>query len=111
MKKEVKELGQWFDDKIDFTRFVKGITGMGIESVDGFFFTQVLSFAYEKTPEDRKEDLLKLYAAICREDVEIIKTILSTEIVSRIKTSLGDTKESIIVEGVLNIFIELAISK
>jgi hypothetical protein len=111
MKKEVKELGQWFDDKIDFANLAKGLIGVGVESVDGFVFTQLLNFLYQKTPEDKKDEILALFVAIKNEDIEEVNTILSTELVTRIDTDLGDSIESIILKGVLDIFIKLVINK
>ena len=106
-EKILKDFAKWCDDKLDFNNIVGGIMGGIIETADGYLFSAALKVAFDKLPDEHKEKVLIGLEAITSGKYNELIDFSVDEIVTILKTPLGDAKEKIIIGGLIDIVFKL----
>lgn len=106
-KKILKQFTKWVDEQFDFKSMFGGMGGTIAELADGPVFSIAINSAFDKIPDEHKQQALQLLQAITEGDHDLIESLSVDKIVEIINTPLGDTKEKILVEGILGMAINL----
>lgn len=110
-EKKVKELAKWLDDQIDFKEKIGGVAGQIAEAIDGSFFNLSLQFGFSKLSEADQISAIQIFDWVIAGDYEEIATQATSLIVTKIKTKLGDDVESIIINGIWGIALDIIKAK
>lgn len=106
-KKILKAFGKWIDDQINFKDLVGGLVGAGVELVDGPVFSVAINVAYSKVPREHQAEVLQVFQTIESGNYEALEKVSIEKIVDLLKTPLGDSKERIILGGVVDMVFAL----
>jgi len=69
MEQLIKDVSVKFDDQLDFTELVGGLSGQAIEWVDGKIIHGGLSFGVSKVPEEYHSDVEAVLNAYLNDDL------------------------------------------
>lgn len=106
-EKILNDFTKWCDDNVDWKSLVKGWLGVALEASDRLIFSAAIRGSFEMLPDEHKEKVLIGLEAITSGKYNKLIDFSVDEIVTILKTPLGDAKEKIIIGGLIDIVFKL----
>lgn len=97
MEHKIKLFAKWLDDRLPFNKWIGGFMGLAAEAVDGRVFAGLFDYAVSKVDPVHHPKIEAALDAVLNKDYEALKKVSTEELVSILKTPLGDARERIII--------------